>query len=205
MSLATYADLLSAIASYTKRGDTGPLAPIWIALTEAKLNRELRSYLGLTRLATTISAEFTNVPADFNSLRSARLIDSPYLPLSILTAEQMATRRSEQRSGTLDSLALLGTQLCASPIPAATYNVELLYYATIPALTSTATSNWVLTNNPDLYLWGTLAEAADYYEDDAQLSKFGSLFRDALTSANMQSVKAESSFGLSRSPSGPAI
>ena len=200
-----YADLLSAIASYTKRSDTATLAPTWIALTEAKLNRELRHFRGLTRLATTISAEFTNAPSDLLALRSARLIDSPYWPLPCLSAEQMAGRRAEQRSGTLDSLALIGAQLCASPVPAATYNVEILYYAAIPGLSAAATSNWVLANFPALYLWGTLTEAANFYEDDDQLTKYGSLFRDALMGANAASVKAEAPFGLSPSPSVRAV
>lgn len=200
-----YADLLSAIASYTKRGDTAALAPTWVSMTEAKLSRELRHFRGLTRATLSISTEFTNVPADLIAVRSARLISSPFGDLAMLSAEQMAKRRAEQRSGTLDSLALIGTSLCANPAPSATVSVELLYYAAVLGLSGSNTSNWVLANFPDLYVWGCLAEAANFYEDDEQLSKFGALFRDALTSTNAASIKAESSFGLAPSPSGMVV
>lgn len=200
-----YADLLAAIASYTKRSDTAALAPIWITLAETRLSRELRHFRGLVRVAVAINAEFTSPPADFVALRSARLVDSPFWPLNCLNAEQMAERRAERRSGNIDSIGQLGGQLCVNPIPSASCNVELFYYAAIPALTATNTSNWVLANFPDLYLWGALAESANFYEDDESLNKYGALFRDALTGTNLASVKAESSFNLTPMPSARAI
>lgn len=42
------------------------------------------------------------------------------------------------------------------PVPNTTYTIELIYYLRIPALSDSATSNWMLTDHPDAYLYGTL-------------------------------------------------
>lgn len=200
-----YADLTSAIASYAKRGDTAALAPTWIALVEAKLNRELAVAQLLARAPLVIAAEFTPAPADFVRLRAARLLDGPYGDVRCLSIEQMNARRAEQRSGTLDSVALIGGQLCVSPVPGQSWNLELIYYAEIPPLSAAAPSNAVLAAMPDLYLFGCLAEAADFYEDDAQLQKYGARFADALKGYNEASLRAEMGFNLSPGASARAF
>jgi hypothetical protein len=200
-----YPDLLAAVASYAKRGDTGPLAPLWIALAEARLNRELRHFGGLVRASLPIAAEFTPAPADLVAPRSARLVDSPFRDVPFLTSEQMAARRAERRSGTIEAIALIAGQLCVSPAPAQASSIELIYYAALPPLSADAPANWVLGAFPDLYLWGALAEAANFYEDDEQLTKYGALFRDALEGANAASRKAEAGFNLAPQPAARAV
>jgi hypothetical protein len=198
--LANYTDLLAAIASFSKRGDTGPLAPIWIALVETTLNRELTSYQEVKLLPMAISAEMTPLPADLSQTRSLRLLDSPYTDIGLLTEEQMNKRRQYQISGSPDVAAIIGGQLCINPVPAQTWNVELAYYANIPPLTAANPTNWVMTQAPDLYLWGCLTQAANYYEDDDQLQKFSALFKDALTGTAQQSMKIEAGFNLKPQP-----
>lgn len=201
-----YTALLAAVAAYTKRSDTAAMVPTWISLAEVKLARELRHYRGLTRTTITADAEFQDAPDDLIAIRSARLTDSPFWPLQQLTTEQLDERRATRVSGTVDSIALVGAELGFSPPPAAPgYDVELSYYAALPALTVAAPTNWVLANFPDLYLWGVLAEASNYYEDDESLMKYGPMFRDALIGVNMASVKSEAGFNLSPSPSMMAI
>jgi hypothetical protein len=97
--------------------------------------------------------------------------------------------------------ALIAGQLCLYPAPTQAWNVELTYYAGIPALTATNTSNWLLTSFPDLYLWGALAEAWNYYEDDEQLQKAAALLKDAIDGYNEGSRASEMGFNLSPSPS----
>lgn len=200
-----YADLLTSTAAYTKRSDTAPLVPIWIAMTEEKLNRDLRHFLGIVRTPIVVATEYQDAPADLNQVRSARLIDAPYWQLDQLTTEQLNDRRAQRVEGTLDSICLRGSELAFSPIPAASWNVELSYYADVPPLTADNPTNWVLAHYPSLYLWGVLSEATNFYEDDEQLQKFASLFRDALIGANAASAKAEAGHVLSPRPSSAQV
>lgn len=201
-----YAGLKAAVASYTKRGDTAALIDTWIALTEATLNRELRSYLLLKRANTfTLAGEFTPAPADLNAVRSARLTTTPFWQLDQLTPEQMEDLRATQPSGVAKAMCVQGGEIIVSPVQTAGTQLELLYYTNVPGLTASNTTNAIIAQHPDLYLWGVLTEAWDYYEDDDQLQKASGRFKDALTGANLDSVRYEASFNLSPSPSPAAV
>jgi hypothetical protein len=50
----------------------------------------------------------------------------------------------------------------------------------IPALSDSNTSNWVLASHPDVYLYGSLAEAFKYSMDDEQAAKYDGLFRNGI-------------------------
>jgi hypothetical protein len=66
---------------------------------------------------------------------------------------------------------LEGDVIRFGPAPNATYAVQLNYYRKFPALASAVGGvNWLLTNKPDIYLYGALTAAAIYFRftDDAQ-------------------------------------
>jgi hypothetical protein len=56
------------------------------------------------------------------------------------------------------------------PSPDASYEIELAYYKTLPALSADADTNWLLTKAPDSYLYGALLQAAPYLKDTAETS-----------------------------------
>jgi hypothetical protein len=63
------------------------------------------------------------------------------------------------------------------------YTLEISYYKVVPPLATNDTST-VLTNHPELYLFGTCLQAA-YFLDDAQMvAKFEPKFQQALQAAN---------------------
>lgn len=204
--LATYTDLLSAIASYTKRGDTAALAPIWVALAEARINRELRVNDMVTRKPLSVAAEYLAVPADMAAPITIRLTDRPYWQLDYLQPAQMADRIAEQRRDTLAAFALINGQFWFNPAPVVPWNAELLYYANVPALASApGGANWLLTIHPDVYLWAALREAADFYEDDQQLAKFEQLFTDAVKAVQAADKRDTQGVALKPMPSGNAF
>jgi hypothetical protein len=58
------------------------------------------------------------------------------------------------------------TVLWIGPLPDAAYSLELLYQSGVPPLASADGTNWLLSNHPDAYLFGTLAEAELYIGHD---------------------------------------
>jgi hypothetical protein len=56
----------------------------------------------------------------------------------------------------------------------------LTYYAKIPALTVSNTSNWLLVDSPDLYLYGSLLQAAPYLQDDQRITTWAALYTTAI-------------------------
>lgn len=181
MSLTTYAGLVAAVPDWITRTDaTEALIQQWIALTEARVGRELRVGRMLQRDTATIADEFSAVPTDFLAPHSLRISGSPYTLLTFRTPAQLADLRATQPSGNLTDYALVGQEFWYSPIQATGQAVELIYYAQVPALTSTATTNWLSLNHPDVYLWGACMEAAMYFEDGEMLATYAQRFTDAV-------------------------
>jgi hypothetical protein len=108
---------------------------------------------------------------------------TPVAP-EIYNASWMSSRTGKPRAYVLDADAIR-----FGPVPDATYAVQMGYYRKFPALASAAgVTNWLMTSKPDVYLYGTLLEAAIYFrfDDDAQFY-FG-LYRGAVEGLQSQDV-----------------
>jgi hypothetical protein len=86
---------------------------------------------------------------------------------------------------------MIGDTFQLVPTPDASYTVELTYYSKIPALSDSNTTNWLLTNSPDVYLYGSLLEAAPYLDDDNKLQVWGSLLEQSLNALQIESDRAK--------------
>ncbi|HEX7129129.1 MAG TPA: hypothetical protein VF217_03555 [Rhodanobacteraceae bacterium] len=55
--------------------------------------------------------------------------------------------------------------LVFGPTPDSTYSIAGTYYAKLPALSGTNTSNWLITDVPDLIFAAAMREASAYMQD----------------------------------------
>jgi len=69
--------------------------------------------------------------------------------------------------------------------------IELTYYARIPELTDDADTNWLLTDWPDIYLYGSLLQASPYLRDDDRVPMWQSIYEKAIEKARVQDDRAE--------------
>jgi hypothetical protein len=148
----TYAGLVTEIGSFYHRSDLATIAPTFIALAEAKLNRELRVEDMVSAYAGSISAAEIVLPTDFLEAISLSVGDDPF---DFKPRTQFFTLEGNYFTRQGNSLLL------AKDITSAT-DVDLVYYAAIPALSGANTSNWLLAAAPDLYLYSALLEAVPY-------------------------------------------
>lgn len=172
MPIGTYAELQTAALRWLVReSDTDAVArvPDWITLAEDLLRQdmsELRLRQGEIRSQnTTFSAEYTTLPTDFIMMRQIRLESSPVVSLEYMTPDGMDRVYGGTPSGRPKMFCIQGNAIRVAPAPDATYTATLTYYA-LAALSTTNTTNWLLTLSPRLYLYSTLIEAALYYRDD---------------------------------------
>jgi hypothetical protein len=205
MALTSYSGLQTAIASWLERSDTGSYVADWITLAEARINRTLRTERMLRRSSATISDEFSAAPSDFAAPLMMRRKTSPYQRLDFLLPEQMSVERSLLPSGVLKSYALVGTEFWFAPTPTAAEDVELVYYAAIPALSDGNTTNWLLSAHPDVYLRGALLEAALFYEDDEEAAKYEARFRASLADVMAADMRDRLAVNLTPKPSAQAV
>ena len=72
------------------------------------------------------------------------------------------------------------TKLWFYPSLVAGDEIEILYYKSIPALTDSNTTNWLLTNYPDIYLWGCMKMAGVFTRDDDLIRRASTMYDRAV-------------------------
>lgn len=191
MALSTYTDLQTTAAQYLDRTDLTDVLPTFVLLAEAKMRRVLRG--AVARASLSVSTAETQLPSDFQEVVSLYLDQSPYYaPLKIVSPGDLHARIAEVgESGVPRYAAVLNRVLMVAPAPDATYTVALEYYADLDALSATNTTNWVLTDHPDAYLFGVLAEAAPYLKHDERIPVWRDQFQAALAEIHDKYARQE--------------
>jgi hypothetical protein len=182
MALDTFAGLKATIADYLNRDDLTAIIPSFITIAEAKFNRKLRTRQMIKRAEGQIETAFFTYPADWLQAKEFQLNTNPIVRLQFVT-EAYGDELKANRYVSIGQPAyytITGTQLEFIPAPDSTYSAELTYYAKIPALSDSNTSNWLLAYAPDLYLYGALLEAAPYLKDDERLAVWSQMYINSL-------------------------
>jgi len=191
MALTTYAELQTTIANFLDRTDLTATIPDFIAMAEASFNRTIRQPQMITKNDSfSISSQYTTLPTDTLEIIRIVVDVQPVITLEYLTPEEISERRvGLSGTGKPYYFTVVGgttNQLEVLRSPDDTYTTSIVYYTKIAALSDSATSNWLLTNHPDIYVYGTLAEAEPYLKDDERVSLWLSLLEKALGDLRLQ-------------------
>ena len=165
MAIATYSDLKTVVASWLHRSDLDSKIPDFITLAESRLNRRLRLR------AQEYTAEIVGViGSDVISLP-----ESIVEPLALWMNEDEEHREElryidpdnfinsygsgEPQFWTIDGIYIRFNIQCDD-----TYKFAFRYRRPF-ALSNSVTTNWLLTNHPDVYLYASLLEAGPFIRD----------------------------------------
>ncbi len=178
MAITTYAELKAAIGEWLNRDDLDSVIPNFISLAEAQFNRTIRHRKMVVRADATLDTPYFAVPGDWLQTIRFQLNTNPVTPLLFVTPEQ-ALEETQVYSAAQQPLffTMIGEQFQVVPAPDGSYDAELLYYGKIPALSDSNTTNWLLTESPDLYLYGALAQTAPYLKEDERLGIWAGLYQ----------------------------
>jgi hypothetical protein len=192
MTITNYPTLKAAIADWLLRDDLTAVIPSFIALAETQMQREIRHHKMMQRAEADIDTRYFALPSDW--LETARFHVTGDRPsrLELTSMDDMLQMRqmNGNTSGRPTHYAHIGEQLEVFPTPGALYNVELLYFQKIPPLSDGNATNWLLTDYPDVYLYGALMQAAPYLDDDAKMQVWAGLYGSSINSINAESKKA---------------
>ena len=163
MAISTYAELKTAVALWLARaGDASVTDNVadFIMLAERRINRRLRLRGMENRATATISTQYVALPTDFAEMRNFQLNTDPVTSLALMSPEHIDAIYAGSQTGKPRVYAIVNDEIQVRPTPDASYTAEMAYWARFAALSDAATTNWLITNAPDVYLWGALAEAA---------------------------------------------
>lgn len=186
----TYAELQTAIGDWLMRQDLASVAPTFIRLAEARFNREMRVRRMITTTTLTVTDGEADLPADWLESRNVRYVDDPNRSLEYVTLEAADHLRGLQ-PGSTDQFTIRGDKLEFIVDPEDGTEISLTYYAAIPALSNSATTNWLLTRWPDVYLYGALMHSAPYLKDDERVAVWAGLHDRALEELRLEDHKAQ--------------
>lgn len=192
MDLSTYSGLKAAVADYLNRDDLTSVVPGFIALAESKFNRKLRMRQMVKRATATIDTQFFAYPADWLEARDFILSTNPITQMEFVTEDQGNAIKATTAvaPGKPRYYTIIGSQIEVIPTPDTSYSGVLSYYAKIPSLSDSNTSNWLLAYAPDLYLYGALLESAPYLKDDERLAVWGQMYESSKADIELADQRA---------------
>ena len=176
MAITSYSTLKTAIENWSHRSDLDSVIDDFIDLAESRLNRLLRVSQMETRSTSPASTEYLAMPTDLLAIRNIQLNTNPVQMLSFLSPAEMD--RIANNSIDLAYYSIVGDEIQLNATSGS--SIEIDYYAKIPALSDSTTSNWVLESHPEAYLYGCLAEAFKYGMDEEQATKYHNLFNEVI-------------------------
>jgi len=185
-TIGNYSDLENKVALWLDRDDLNDRIPDFIALMEAEANRLLRTVNQEVPDIWVTASETYLLPADFRRLRKIFIDGNPDRPLVEMSPISVPQRYSGD-PGTPEAYYIEGRSISFAPPPAAQTTFRVTYFRKIPPLTSAAPSNWMLEEHPDIYLWGTLEQAAIYIRDEDAIALCGQKFQTAIAELQRES------------------
>ena len=191
MAIGTYAELKTAVANWLNRDDLTTNIPDFITLCEARLNRVLRTRAmeGLYTASTIAAQRDYNLPPNYLQMRALRLNTSPLVVLEYVSPEIMDRVWAGSAGGRPIAYTIKANELFLGPSPDAAYTMEMDYYRKFDSLSTIITTNAMLTDNPDVYLYGSLLEAEPFIKNDTRIQVWGTSFYKAITDIQDQDSK----------------
>lgn len=191
-AVTSYSTLKAAIPGMLKRdGDTQITenVALFIQLCEADFfdRMLLREEETDTALTATYDSAVVGLPTDYLSPIALWLVvDGERVGLKKVQPQQLPydTDRNQPQQWAIDGAYIRFDCPCSEA-----YTVRFRYRRKT-ALSDANPTNYLLLRRPDLYLYGSLVQAAMFTEDDANLTKFGALYDTAMRSA--QNMEARS-------------
>lgn len=175
MALGTFTELKDAIADWLDRSDLTARIPDFIALAEARINRELRIRPMEVRstMYATVDQQYFNLPGGYIQMRNIQLNTNPTTPLEYITPEMLDRLYGSTTTGKPRAYTLIGDEIQLAPIPDSAYQLEMAFYEKFTPLgdgsAGTVTSNWLTANAPDILLYGALMEAEPFIKNDERI------------------------------------
>lgn len=176
-----YSELQTAIAEWSARNDLSSFVPSFIEFSTAMFNhgipdkgvaplrvREMEAVATLTP-----SSGAVTLPADY--LQYIRVVEDASIrrELKYVTATYTDQAYPDRSGGLACDFTIIGSSLTMYPVSG--NDIELTYFQSIPDLSDSNTSNWLLAKHPSLYLHAGLMQLAMFTKDNNLFSRSAAL------------------------------
>lgn len=116
-----------------------------------------------------VSAEYTALPTGFKGFRRApRVNGDPSWRLILASPSQIDDECDPNSTDSPRLFCIEGNELRLGPIPSGSITLNMTYFGKPTAITDT-TSNFLMDDHPDLYLYGCLKHSAPFIGEDGRM------------------------------------
>ena len=197
MALDSYANLKTEIANYLNRTDLTSYLDTFMELAESRIARDLRlrEMENIDTSITTVSGtQSYDLPTGYLEMRYVAYQTNPYTFLTFLAPPDfMRVYNAGEGSGTPSHYTIIGSKIYLGMQPDAAKVLELGFFKRPTGLSAVNTSNDILTNFPDIYLYSCLAESEPFLMNDERLQVWASLYKEAVETANNSAQRGRAS------------
>lgn len=191
MAITTYAELLSAVASWAHRNDLTTLAPDFVTLCEARLNDALvlKDQETEATLSTAIGSDSIDLPSDYISpIAMWIIVDTSRLPLTAASPQDFGGSpvNTIPRYWAID-----GDSIVFDNPADAVYSCPFRYVAK-SNLSESNPTNALLAHRPDLYLAGAMVEYGIWAMDNNTVAVWEPKFQQALAAVKAADNRSKS-------------
>lgn len=185
MALANYTDLVSSVKSWLHRADMDNVIPDLISLAESRISLDLKiQSLEKSYTITTVGGQQAYaMPSDIVSLTRMYVTD-PSGNIGLVQGYDPTTYRYNNAPQMPRYYFIEQDMVNFTPVPDGAYDVTMVYKGAVPSLEANST-NTVMTKYPNIYLFGTLAQAAPYIKEDERIQLWEQKYAQAIKDANM--------------------
>lgn len=190
MAIANYADLKSALTNWMARLDLAGEAADFITLGEARLNRELDPVEMNTTLTGTLDSRLIDITALSCSKPIALFLAQTGLNEAELTPKAEGTFPIISQSGRPRYWARNQETLVFDRALDAAYPFRFRFSQKF-SLSDSATTNWLLTNHPDVYLAAMLVWGGLFIRDNTYAAQFQAVLNSGLKEVRGEIAKSK--------------
>ena len=185
MPLANFTDLIAAVKDYSNTTQaTDNRITDFIRLTEARMVSDFAENQMLAKIieSETIVTSAASRPLDagYRGTVSIYLDTNNKQVLNYMPPDEFFTRYLASTTGQPSAYTIQGMNIHFGPSPDDSYNA-IHWFAKMPDL-ATDTTNSVMANHPNLYLYGVLSELFDFLGNDPRQTKYETRYLQTLDS-----------------------
>ena len=170
-NITTWATLKTEVANQLNHTNLTNDVPFFIQLAEFRIYRELRVRQMETVLNSTMSSGQIAVPSGYRSLKFAYIDGTPVQKLERKDAEWIYHNYPTRSASSKPFyIAREGGNFIFGPFPDSAYTVKGVFYKQLDLLSDSNTSNWLITDAPDLIYFAALCEAKPWLGDDERIA-----------------------------------
>jgi len=183
MSLSTYQDLKDAISDWLARDDAAVVdrIPDFIRLAEVKIPRRAKPVEMETIASTSLVSGqlYYALPDRCIELRNLYISGTPNTKLAYRTPEQLMEEEASQTGEDPNTYTIVDGQIKLGVAPTGGTLITS-FWRRFSYLSDTNTTNWYLTDAPDLILFGALVQSEAFVGNDPRMPLWKTQYEEGL-------------------------